>query len=143
MYVVVAAVYRAVEPLARQLPVWLATLPGALPLVATVAGTAAGANLVNNLPLSLAAIRLLESVPPGLATAAGTDLRATLAFGTLVGMNLGPNLSVFGSLATMLVLASARRQGITVSGADFLRVGLLVAPPMLLGATAMLWPLLH
>ncbi len=142
MYVVVAAVYRSLQPLVTGLPAAVAQLPGPLPLLATTFGTAVGANAVNNLPLSLAMIQLLRTVDPAMVTAAGTNLRATLALGMLLGVNLGPNLTVIGSLATMLCLSTARRQGIDVPGTAFLRAGLIVAPPMLLAAALALWLLL-
>jgi arsenical pump membrane protein len=143
MYVVVASVYRAFEPAILRLPEAIGTLRGPLPLITAVVGTAVGSNVVNNLPLALAAIRLLRVVPPALTTASGADLRSTLAFGTLLGVNLGPNLTVFGSLATILCLSSARRQGIDISPRAFLGTGLLVAPPTLLAAGAVLWLLLR
>jgi len=53
-------------------------------------------------------------------------------------VDLGPNLSVTGSLATLLWLVALRREGEHVSGLDFLRIGVLVMPPALLGALLLL-----
>jgi arsenical pump membrane protein len=47
----------------------------------------------------------------------------------LIGVDLGPNLSVTGSLATILWLVSLRREGLEVGTWGFLRLGLLVMPP--------------
>ena len=145
MYVVVAGVYRALEPALVQLPAAAAQLPGPLALVAAVVSTAVGANAVNNLPLSLAAIHLLETVGTDTVVGGvgGASLRETLAFGTLIGVNLGPNLTVTGSLATMLCLASARRAGVQVSALEFARVGLAVSVVPLVAATGALWLLLR
>src|SRR5581483_6545321 len=143
MYVVVAAVYHSLQPLVAGLPAAVAQLPGPLPLLATTFGTAAGANAVNNLPLSLAMIQLLRTVDPAMVTAAGANLRTTLAMGMLLGVNLGPNLTVIGSLATMLCLSTARRQGVDVPGTAFLRAGLVVAPATLHAAALVLWLLLR
>jgi arsenical pump membrane protein len=55
-----------------------------------------------------------------------------------VGIDLGPNLSVTGSLATILWLAAIRREGEHVSGLQFLRVGLLAMPLALGAALALL-----
>ena len=52
----------------------------------------------------------------------------------LIGVDLGPNLSVTGSLATILWLAAIRREGEQVSFAQFLSVGGLVMAPALLCA---------
>jgi arsenical pump membrane protein len=54
----------------------------------------------------------------------------------LIGVDLGPNLSVTGSLATILWLYALRREEITVGAWRFLKVGALVTPPALLAALA-------
>jgi arsenical pump membrane protein len=55
----------------------------------------------------------------------------------LIGVDLGPNLSVTGSLATLLWLIAIRREGQNVSGWRFLALGAIVMPPALLGALAL------
>jgi arsenical pump membrane protein len=50
----------------------------------------------------------------------------------LIGVDLGPNLSVTGSLATILWLNAIRREGENVSFGRFLKVGIFVMPPALL-----------
>ena len=54
----------------------------------------------------------------------------------LIGVDLGPNLSVTGSLATILWLAALRREGHSVSFGAFLKIGLVVMPPALFLALA-------
>ena len=54
----------------------------------------------------------------------------------LIGVDLGPNLSVTGSLATILWLTALRREGYAVSALSFLKVGLVVMPPALVLAIA-------
>lgn len=49
----------------------------------------------------------------------------------LIGVDLGPNLSVTGSLATILWLIALRREGEHVGALRFLRLGLVVMPPAL------------
>jgi len=97
-------------------------------LAAWVSGVALalGCNLVNNLPAGLVAGRVVElaRVPE--------HVRAAV----LIGVDLGPNLSVTGSLATILWLAALRREGLRVSAWSFLKVGALVMPPALLLAVA-------
>jgi arsenical pump membrane protein len=59
----------------------------------------------------------------------------------LIGVDLGPNLSVTGSLATILWLTVLRREGQKVSAWRFLGIGLVVMPPALvlaLGSFVML-----
>jgi len=85
-------------------------------------------NLMNNLPAGLiagAAVQAAQVSP--LVTSA-----------VLIGVDLGPNLSVTGSLATILWLAALRREGIEVGAWRFLRLGLLVTPPALAFAIAAL-----
>lgn len=86
-------------------------------------------NIMNNLPAGLiagTAVRAAQSPP--LVTDAG-----------LIGVDLGPNLSVTGSLATILWLAALRREGMRVSASSFFKLGLLVMPPALVLALAALF----
>jgi arsenical pump membrane protein len=87
---------------------------------------ALGCNLVNNLPAGLLAGRVVElaKVPE--------HVRAAV----LIGVDLGPNLSVTGSLATILWLTALRREGLRVSAWSFLKLGVLVMPPALVLAVA-------
>jgi arsenical pump membrane protein len=87
---------------------------------------AVGCNLVNNLPAGLVAGRVVEiaNVPE--------HIRAAV----LIGVDLGPNLSVTGSLATILWLAALRREGLRVTAWQFLKLGALVMPPALVLAVA-------
>jgi arsenical pump membrane protein len=56
----------------------------------------------------------------------------------LIGVDLGPNLSITGSLATILWLVAMRREGYNVGAGRFLLVGLAVMPPALILALATL-----
>jgi arsenical pump membrane protein len=87
---------------------------------------AVGCNLVNNLPAGLVAGRVVEiaNVPD--------HVRAAV----LIGVDLGPNLSVTGSLATILWLTALRREGQSVGAWTFLKLGALVMPPALVLAIA-------
>jgi arsenical pump membrane protein len=58
----------------------------------------------------------------------------------LIGVDLGPNFSVTGSLATILWLVALRRQKIEVTAWRFLQIGALVTPAALIAAlTAAIW----
>ena len=60
----------------------------------------------------------------------------------LVSVDIGPNLSVTGSLATLLWLAALRRDGHDVDAWTFFKVGVLVMPPALIVAmVAVLHPI--
>jgi arsenical pump membrane protein len=83
-------------------------------------------NLMNNLSAALIAGSALGAAhAPPLVTGAA-----------LIGVDLGPNLSITGSLATILWLVALRREGEAVGALRFLRLGLLVMPPVLLLALA-------
>jgi arsenical pump membrane protein len=56
----------------------------------------------------------------------------------LVGVDLGPNLSVTGSLATILWLIALRRERVQLDGLTFLKLGVLVMPPALLLSLALI-----
>jgi len=79
-------------------------------------------NLMNNLPVGLIAGSVVATgqFPP--------EVTGAMA----IGVNLGPNLSITGSLATILWLVALRRERQSVSAWGFLRLGLLVTPPALL-----------
>jgi arsenical pump membrane protein len=93
----------------------LATVPAAL-VTGFVVGVAN--NLVNNLPLGLIAGETLKA-------AHATRL---IASAVLIGVDLGPNLSVSGSLATILWLIAVRREKLHVSYWSFLKVGAIAMP---------------
>jgi arsenical pump membrane protein len=82
---------------------------------------ALASNLMNNLPVGLIA---------GSVVAAG-QLPSHVTGAMLIGVDLGPNLSVTGSLATILWLVVLRREGLHVGAWAFLRLGAVVMPPAL------------
>jgi arsenical pump membrane protein len=79
-------------------------------------------NLANNLPMGLIAA----------TTSHIAQIPAHVTGAILIGVDLGPNLSVTGSLATILWLIALRREGENVGAAQFLKLGLVVMPPALL-----------
>jgi len=88
---------------------------------------ALGSNLINNLPAGLIAS----------ATIAQAHAPEKVIDALLIGVDLGPNLSVTGSLATILWLNVLRREGEHVGFWTFLKVGAVVMlPAMLLAAVA-------
>jgi len=93
-------------------------------LTSWIAGivVAVASNLANNLPVGLIAA----------TTSQTAQVPADITGAILIGVDLGPNLSVTGSLATILWLIALRREGEGVSAWQFLKVGLVVMPPALL-----------
>lgn len=85
-------------------------------------GAALSGNVINNLPAGLMAGTLARMA----------DLSSTANAALLIGIDLGPNLSVSGSLATLLWLLAVRREGMHISALSFLRLGIVVMPPALI-----------
>jgi|SRR5580692_4278455 arsenical pump membrane protein len=96
---------------AERLGVWSGTL---------ITGFAIGIanNLVNNLPLGLIAGNSVQAA----------HVKGLLANAVLIGVDLGPNLSITGSLATILWLIALRKEKLEVSFWSFLKVGALAMP---------------
>lgn len=102
-----------------------ATLVGLL----AVAGIAAVlANVVNNLPATLVLLAALGPAPP-----------PGLVLAMLIGVNIGPNLTYVGSLATLLWRAVLGRHGERVDLREFSLLGLATVPAALVGSTVALW----
>ena len=89
---------------------------------------AVASNLLNNLPMGLIAA----------TTSQAAQVARHVTAAILIGVDLGPNLSVTGSLATILWLIVLRREGEHVGALQFLRIGLFVMPPALLLSLAAL-----
>jgi arsenical pump membrane protein len=123
--VVAAASGQGLDKVARPLVDQDPTLLGLL-TVALVGAVAA--NLLNNLPAVLLLLPL--ALPAG-------GPAAVLAL--LIGVNVGPNLSYVGSLATMLWLRVCRRGGTEPDLVVFTRHALWTVLPAILAATAALW----
>jgi arsenical pump membrane protein len=85
-------------------------------------GVAVTSNLVNNLPMGLIAA----------TTSQTAQVPEHVTGAILIGVDLGPNLSVTGSLATILWLIALRREGEHVAAWQFLKLGFIVMPPALL-----------
>jgi len=104
------------------------TLPSLLGIAAL---SAILANVINNLPAVLVLLPLAVPAGPG----------AVLA--VLLGVNIGPNLTYAGSLATLLWRRIAREHDTSVDLGEFTRLGLLTVPAALLLAVLALWASLH
>jgi arsenical pump membrane protein len=102
----------------------LETMKNWPPLDATIGagfGIALISNLMNNLPSGLI----------GGAAVNAAGVTGPLRDAVLIGVDLGPNLSVTGSLATILWLIAIRREGQDVGFWKFLKWGVLLMPPAL------------
>ena len=87
-------------------------------------GAAIGSNLINNWTMALVLIPPLE--------AGGAD--DPLIFAGLFGSDIGPNLTVVGSLATLIWMTQVRQAGMQISAWTYLRLGILTTIPALMAA---------
>jgi arsenical pump membrane protein len=117
---------------------WLAEAQRMTPAAGAIAvgfAVGLGNNLVNNLPLGLIAGGTIQAA----------KLHGLLSNAVLIGVDLGPNLSVTGSLATILWLLALRKERLNVSFWKFVKVGAIAMPVALAaalgGAIAMQWML--
>jgi Na+/H+ antiporter NhaD/arsenite permease-like protein len=76
--------------------------------LSTAFGFAVGSNLINDLPVGLIGANALHA----------SAMSKQLASAMLIGIDLGPNLSVTGSLATILWLIALRREKLEVSSLE-------------------------
>lgn len=98
-------------------------------IIATAFGAGLGSNVINNIPMALLAISVLSH----------SHATSAAQYGALLGCNLGPNLTVAGSLATMLVISTARKKGEDLSALEFFKIGLIITPILLLVSSIGLW----
>jgi arsenical pump membrane protein len=90
-------------------------------------GAAVLANLVNNRPAILLLLPAAAAAGPGMVLAA------------LLGVNIGPNLTYVGSLATLLWRRLLHERDAEPAVGEFLRLGAVTVPSALVAATLALW----
>jgi arsenical pump membrane protein len=122
LFVIVEAISSAgALRVAKDALLTLSHWPTVQAIVASGFGVALLSNVTNNLPSGLisgAALTAVGAVGP-------------IRDAVLIGVDLGPNLSVTGSLATILWLVAIRREGLNVTFWTFLRIGAIAMPPVL------------
>jgi arsenical pump membrane protein len=105
----------------REIPVWAAKAAAAF-------AVALLSNGMNNLPVGLmsgAAIRHAQE-------------SSVVAHAILIGVDLGPNLAVTGSLATILWLIALRRESVEITAWEFFKIGIIVMPAALIASLLVL-----
>ncbi|RXJ87665.1 arsenic transporter [Arcobacter sp. CECT 8985] len=76
--------------------------------------------IMNNMPTVMIMDIALKNVP-----------HDVLAYSNIIGCNLGPKMTPFGSLATLLWLHVLSKKGVNISFWQYTKFGLLVTPPVL------------
>jgi arsenical pump membrane protein len=105
-----------------EFPIWAAKGTAAL-------AVALLSNGMNNLPVGLMSGAAIQH-------AQETSL---VAHAILVGVDLGPNLSVTGSLATILWLIALRREKVEITAWEFFKIGIIAMPVALIASLLVLW----
>jgi arsenical pump membrane protein len=103
-------------------------LPATLGNLIAAFNAGAISNVMNNLPVGL-----LSGAAIHAAQQSGSPVNAVL-----IGVDLGPNLSVTGSLATILWLIALRREKVEITAWEFLAIGVVAMPLALLSSVLLL-----
>lgn len=110
--------------LPRALFAWAAHQAAPVAQLGVALAAALASNLVNNLPVGLDLGKYVGAAHPP----------AALSAAALVGVNVGPNFTANGSLATLLWLAILRREGVRIGPLRFAMVGIAATPLALIAA---------
>jgi len=80
--------------------------------------------IMNNMPTIMIMDIALDNM--------GENVNQALAYANIIGCNLGPKMTPFGSLATLLWLHVLAKKGVNISFAQYSKFGLIITPPVLL-----------
>lgn len=113
---------------------WLSTKGTLEAIMATTFCTAFGSNLINNWSMMMVSVSSLASASNPVA-----PFDQSLIYSSILGANLGPNITILGSLSSMLWLVLLRRKGFDIHPLQYLKLGLIVTPPMLIASALALY----
>ncbi|HFB54202.1 MAG TPA: arsenical efflux pump membrane protein ArsB, partial [Sulfurimonas autotrophica] len=104
-----------------QVLTYLNTQSQAVAVVGTGFIAAALSAVMNNMPTIMVMDIALEGIK-----------NDAMIYANIIGCNLGPKMTPFGSLATLLWLHSLEKKGVQISFWSYSKFGLLITPPVLL-----------
>ncbi len=96
-------------------------------LFSVTVGTALGSNLINNWSMMMVSVSSL-----GTMSAQSAAFDNSLVYGAIMGADIGPNLTIVGSLSSMLWLVLLRQRGLNIRPMQYIKLGLIVTPILLI-----------
>lgn len=113
---------------------WLAGQGDFIATIGTGFLSAIFASIVNNLPSTLVGALAIEQANIAAST------KELMIYANIIGNDLGPKFTPIGSLATLLWLHILAQKGYRISWAQYMKIGLIITPPVLLSTlVALVW----
>jgi arsenical pump membrane protein len=106
---------------------WLQTLSQQGPAVAII-GTGFLSGIISSIMNNMPTIMIMDIAIDDI----GYVGNEALAYANILGSNLGPKMTPIGSLATLLWLHVLAQKGVIITWGEYMKVGLVITPPVLL-----------
>jgi len=134
MYLVVYGLGNAwLTETASTILMWLAAHGNFVATIGTGFAVAGLASIMNNMPATLVGALAIDAADVPALT------RELMVYANVVGNDLGPKFTPIGSLATLLWLHVLPGKGQRITWGQYMKVGLILTPPVLLASLVALW----